>query len=401
MSDMGVAAFTRDSQKASCMRLCYVFSRYARWPSDGKQHAFWRQLPIFEEIFDEVHVLGLARSHSALEGARPQVGSRVFLAEQVLAGSYSVQCFAALLELRYGVGALFARGIRKWVRSHYDSNSLVFLEGAPLVGLAPQMEAARMFFGEVDSLLRRAKRFATSSRGAGLRDRLSIAGAAALEASSIKRVKRLHVYSEQDARYLRRVHGLSADRVMAIPMPLTLPCSEPAWSRDQREELKIVVWADGKYLHLERGLRDMLCELSSVKSDKMRILFLVGRNPRLAQDVLAAGFDAAEHSDSIDQLLDEHHVVVIPDVVGTGIKNRTLHAMGRSRCVVGTRFAWEGIPYANGRDGLRADSASLIVKELRQLSLDLARSIGLAAGRTLRQNYGTEASTTAWKRFFS
>lgn len=382
------------------MKLCYVFSRYARQPQDGKQHAFWRQLQIFESIFEEVSVLGLARSSESLEGPESYRAPSILLTEQVLPGSYDVQCAVSLVRLTTGVASFSVPRLGQWLRQHHNCHSVVLLEGFPLVGLAPPIEKSQLFYSEVDAFSRRATRFRKSSIGGALKQRIGTVLSLFLERYSFERVSRVHVYSAEDARFLRRLHRLPSEKVVAIPMPpASIDCDVSAEPTNAKR-LKLLVWADATYPHLERGVRELLQELVKVYALKKQIVFLTGRNAALASDIRAAGYDALEWSESIEATLRDVHVVLIPDVVGTGIKNRTIHAMAFGKCVVGTKFAWEGIPYKRDVEGLCTDSPAGLVSVVCKLSLEQARQIGDAGRRMIQSKYSARALAIRWREFF-
>jgi hypothetical protein len=382
------------------MKLCYVFSRYAREPEDGKQAAFWRQLDIFARLFDEVAVIGLARSKQQLKGHLPVLAHTVSISESVLGGSYALQFGLSGIGLKTTTCGLLAPQVTSWLRKEMTAESIVFLEGAPLVGLAPTINSGRLFYGEVDSYSRRAKRFGKAGQASFVKTRFSIYLAMLVERESLRRVKRAHVYSEEDASFLTKLYRLPPDKIMAIPMPLPEFVECERHDQPLSHGVRFLIWADAKYPHLETGVKNVLNELCKACISKHNVCFLVGKNPGLVTHISELGFPAIQWAPSIEETLLRHDVVIIPDVVGTGIKNRTIHAMAMGKCVVGTKFAWEGIPYHNESDGICAESAAKIVAIAEDMTVERALGIGAAARLSVSRLYGRSILQDKWRQFF-
>jgi hypothetical protein len=77
-----------------------------------------------------------------------------------------------------------------------------------------------------------------------------------------------------------------------------------------------------------------------------------------------------------DGLLSAADVVVLPDAVGTGLKNRTVRALGQGRAVIGSPSAFEGIAIVNREHAFISETA----KEMLSGVIELLGDEGLKAG---------------------
>jgi hypothetical protein len=382
------------------MKLCYVYSRYARCPQDGKQHAFWRQIEMFATLFDQVSVLGLARTLEALQGDMPKLPASVSVTEALHTGSYALQFGFAAAGFKTGLTGLVFPPLRSWLKKCASHDSLFFLEGAPLLGLTPRIESRRLFYGEVDSYSRRARRLFRGKMTSPFKERLSVGIATLIERESFKRAHRAHVYSEQDARFLRKVHKLPAGKVVGIPMQSPVVISKHETLSVDAGDLKVLIWADTSYAYLESAVRELLAECLKLGVSRAGISFLVGKNASLIRDVESAGFKVFQRVHSPEETLLKYHVVVVPDLVGTGIKNRTIHGMALGRCVIGTKVAWQGIQYDNQLSGICVESLEHLVSVLRCLPVEKAIMIGQAAKAAVEYELRPSILRKRWAQFF-
>jgi hypothetical protein len=372
-----------------------VYSRYARTPRDGKQVQLKAILPVWCEIFDEVNVLGLARSSADLEGDLwPTMKGLGEVREVVWSGSYETQ--AALGETPIGWQRT-GREIRSWVQRHDGASSFFFFEGFPLARFCGLIDSERVYWGEVDSYLRRAHRLCRSRTW--LYQKLALLFAARVEREGLRRAKKVHVYSERDARFMRAFHRV--DNVFAVPVLSRLGNVVP-FAETSGICSSVLVWADSTYSYLYESVVAFLSALEGHHARRsVRFFFLVGKNPRLVDMISKMGYCAYARLDDLDGLFAKIDYVLLPDLSGTGIKNRALHSMSCGRFVVGTRAAWEGIPFRNGIDGFRGDQYSDMLNFVSSENAKVAApERGSLASIAVHKHFGRKAIKSAWQSFF-
>lgn len=95
-------------------------------------------------------------------------------------------------------------------------------------------------------------------------------------------------------------------------------------------------------------------------------------------------------------------IVIVPDLAGSGVKNRVLQAMALGKPVVGSQDAWRGIPYENGVPGMMASSHEEYVEKLSLLLADEDRrtKLGEAGRRVAREKFSPEAIGEEWEKIY-
>ena len=91
-------------------------------------------------------------------------------------------------------------------------------------------------------------------------------------------------------------------------------------------------------------------------------------------------------------------VVVLPDLAGSGVKVRALHALAAGRAVIGTEVAFEGIDVADGRDALVVRHLEAVPGLLDDLAVDRERVVRL--GDAAREVVDDGRTRRAWNDLF-
>lgn len=378
-------------------RCCVVFSRYAASPRDGKQSQFYKLLPILAELFPRVEVLALARDPTDLDGAAPPIPTSVTIEPFVARGNYEIQ--SLLFGLAGFVPSVFpsVQRIRRWIQKRDDWETLFFFEGFPLAGLLRVPRRAVVVWGEVDSYLRRAHRMYRLSRG--VFGRIGIVGALLGERIAARYAAGWQVYSEEDARFLRKFHGYC---VRAVPVVYEVTDKNCERSPGPSEPPTVLVWADTRYLYLEKSVERLLPTMKlAVREKIVQFTCLLGENASLQQRITKCGIKGFSRVENLDEFLSGFDYVVIPDLAGTGLKNRTLYALSRGCCVLGTRLAWEGIPFRDGESGFLISCPEDILATVARLANNPRySSIGRAGRRLVASNYSAAAVGRKWRELF-
>jgi glycosyltransferase involved in cell wall biosynthesis len=100
----------------------------------------------------------------------------------------------------------------------------------------------------------------------------------------------------------------------------------------------------------------------------------------------------------IDAELRQADAVVLPDTSGTGLKNRTLHAMACGIPVIGSTHAFEGFPVRKGVQAHVHDDAAGFADALMKVLHHPDHASGMSmAGRQFAVNgYGIESIASRW-----
>jgi hypothetical protein len=380
-------------------RLCYVFSRYSREPYDGKQSQLFKVLPLLARRFERIDLLGLARSKEDLRGTKWAGLAKLEITELVFPGSYDVQSLVCLWA-KYGwIPWPGLQAMRRWLKERDHEDTVFFFEGFPLAGLLRWPRKGQVFWGEVDSYLLRAHRMRRMGVRRGLNSWLGMVVAKHLERMGLATAAATHVYSESDARFLRRIH--ENGKVVGIPMSCNLPV-KTLKAAIVRKTPRVLVWADSSYPYLEVSMKNVFQAIGSAKGDrKADFVFLIGNNQALKAKISEAGWEVHTRVDDLDDLVANMDFVLLPDLSGTGLKNRTLNALTRGLCVIGTKTAWEGIPITDGVHGVVVRSSSGIPDLIADLFVSKRNlTIALAGQELILGIFSREAIGSKWEQFF-
>jgi hypothetical protein len=150
----------------------------------------------------------------------------------------------------------------------------------------------------------------------------------------------VHVVSEKDAHELQKLDARI--RTTVIPIAAQVPPASRLAPRNERA-LRMI-WGNLGSPVILAGVRQLL----TTASGALRGWTLLGRVPadeasRLLPGLKESGITYVSSVDDVSNLLGAAEVVVLPDVGGTGQKNRTLDALAHGACVIGLQEAFRGI----------------------------------------------------------
>lgn len=209
----------------------------------------------------------------------------------------------------------------------------------------------------------------------------------AFERAVVKNMDRFWVISEQDGNeYVARL-GLQPDGVVGVAID-PLEVSECAVGNS-----KDVLYLGSADLRKGGGLKVFIeeCWPKVVRAHPDARLLMAGRGTesysRPEVRVEGIGYQAEESS-----FLSRGHIFVNPQLIGAGIKIKSLVAMMRGKALVTTSTGAEGIPGTNGEHFLVADEWNDFAKLLIELLDDFSRTktIGMHARRFVLEQYGQD-----------
>lgn len=257
-----------------------------------------------------------------------------------------------------------AKLARQLTSSNYD---VIHLDGTAAAGLFRFNDAHRMLVSWIDAAARRnlifAWTFLRNGDRAFVKHLAAAVAAAALELTARSRRTTWHVVSEIDSSHLRRMYGV---RCVAIPVVTPIDtryigeASEvPVRNRNRNpEKLRILVLADLRHHHMMVGFNLLANRvLPHVSKLSECHIVVLGRADRAA----LAGARLADYGDSLSILgwvpdfvaqLRMADIVLLPDFVGTGIKNRAVQSLAAGCAVLGTPCSFDGLPVVHREHAL-------------------------------------------------
>jgi glycosyltransferase involved in cell wall biosynthesis len=369
------------------MRLAVVLSDLAAPPKSGLQE---QSLLLLEGLIAagfEVDLFAFAKAQGEIRQA-----------------ALPVPPAAALIPMRIG-WTLTGLGNRlvgsRGLESRLAGYDAVYLEGAAAAGLLRSSWADRAIVNWIDPGSRRRLRFAGGATDilTKCRELLAAGLAFLLEASLNDKHATWVVVSESDADYLRRVHGHS--QTMAIPV--MLPELPSPLAHDVADAIVVTVYADLREKHMweaferlaARVLRPACEALPGLRVQVLGRLLpsddQLARLPKLP--VTFAGWSEDHLGD-----LQRSDIVVLPDQVGTGLKNRAVQCLGLGCAIVGTSVAFEAIPVTSGNEALVVNTDGEMLDALLLLSnnASLRAQVRRSASTFARTRYGQRQVMDKW-----
>jgi len=296
----------------------------------------------------------------------------------------------------------FAASLQRALETtHYD---LVHIEG---LAMAPYVRLSRStpcVISTTDAISLRYARTAGSARGLR-RPYLQF------NARSIQRFERkclplaagIHCVSEVDSSYLSSI--IPARQITVIECALTEEVYNYSAGGLEPVVGRVVLTAPLRYPHTWRGALQFLDDAfpAVLASCPDAELIVLGRNAppalrlagRLAVKAVAWAPDYCAEICAAE-------VVVIPDVAGSGIKNRVLQAMALARPVVGSPVAFEALPVQDGvHCFLRPSPAQFAEAVAALLKNKKLRTVMGNAGRQLvRDKYAPDLIGSRWEALY-
>lgn len=209
---------------------------------------------------------------------------------------------------------------------------------------------------------------------------------------------RVHVVSEQDAEALRRVNPL----VRTAVIPIGGPRADARVLRPMAGRRERIIWGSLRSGLVVEGLRRIFGIVHREFPGAFRGWTLLGRVPEAEARRRFPGLDALgvayrERAADIGALLGGAVAVLLPDVSGTGQKNRTVDSLAHGCCVLGTQEVFRGIePRRDPAFVACGDFAELVrtAAELDRLPLE---EIGRRAMRLHAECFSLEVLAARWR----
>lgn len=387
------------------MRLLFVLPALPYPPSDGGKMKVFNELKYLSSRHQcELVCLGKddAASLAQLRAALPKLGAVTILPEPSQWARF-VGSFMAVLRLRPPSFARFSsKPLRAWVRAaqregrydviHYDIINMAQYHTAAAETASvhsPNDATSQVYF-----------RLASVARGwrSQLRLRVSAILLRRFERKAYANFSKIHVVSEDDKRYLKRV--VPAADIDVIPISSGYPRS-PCGARPTRPagaapvvtvcgNLGDAAIANGFQAFLDGVLPGLLCRFPALR---VRVL------GRRISPVLLTRIEACPQVEyhawveDFESFLSESDLILVPDLAGApGAKTRVVQAMALGLAVVGSETGFEGVPVRSGIHGMVYTSVAECLSMMSELLSDPVRrqDLGVAAGRLAADEYSLD-----------
>jgi hypothetical protein len=210
-----------------------------------------------------------------------------------------------------------------------------------------------------------------------------------------RRADVVHVVSEQDARELGRIDR--AIRTKVIPIASEIPADDrlaPVSTRRLR-----MIWGNLGSPVILQGLRELLATAGRRRSTALHGWTLLGRVPaadamQRLPELSASGLAYLESVPSLSEMLGQAAIVLLPDLGGTGQKNRTLDALAHGCCVAGQAEVFRGLQPLG--QFAQADTFDGLLDFLERASPDAVAATGMRA-RQYADSFGVAARGREWR----
>lgn len=251
------------------------------------------------------------------------------------------------------------------VETKYD---IVHVEGFALLPLLNNISHKNIIFSSIDAISLRQKRLRKNTKGA-----LKKISYKAKELFSIYLEKRLfskaslvHIHSHDDLIYLKKINAKAKYFVNSIMVPNDF--INGSSTANNGNILKLLFLGNLSINHISSGLSELL-NIFDGEFDKYNMeLDVVGRSANeYALTIDKALIKNVKFFSWVNDYLlviQQADIIVLPDKMGTGIKNRVLQAMALGKLVIGTSAAFQDIPITNHKHAVIVDDINLFKEEL-------------------------------------
>jgi hypothetical protein len=294
--------------------------------------------------------------------------------------------------------------------SRAPKNSIWHIEGLPLHPLLDHHNYDRAIASSVDAWALRQFRLSRHDDFFQKINRLIYAAISIfVEITYFNRYSAVHFVSKADEIFVKRY--VPDANLFTIPVAFSSSggCTANLTNRNSRSyDYDILFWGDISVPHIRDGLiwfaKSVYPKiLNSFPSVKFAIL---ARN-KVSKDIvdLLPGCIFFEWVDDVDKLILSTKLIILPDIDGTGLKNRVVHAMSVGGLVVGSVAAFEGIDVINGRDAFVVNGEDQFLSAVQYvLSVDdfsVFEEMRARAASFVYNKYSSNTVYGNWDRVYS
>lgn len=389
------------------MKVAYVVSDLTYPPTEGLHQQTLLHLKNLQGSGIDVQLYGFVKSmsHLNLEEMQRDLGIRFSSAPIERPGSLLVSAIRnRFFQSRY------SSKLRKTVEG--ESVDLIHCEGIATSAIRWDRMGIPLVLSFIDPGSRRNLRFLKMSRNVVDLTKHALGGLIFffLERSLRRSGVVWHVVSAEDRAYLKRVHRFArvVDIPVAIPAALErLEVNSPVPTPyEKATEVSVLIYADLRLPHMRLALKSFAENLFQRCALTVDVSYVVLGRVEMDEE-MAGWFNGLKvefipWANDYAAVIRSCDVIVLPDAVGTGLKNRAIQSMAVGVPVVGTGVAFEGIEVDNGVDAvvLRGPLDNH-EKFLRLISDAQYRArIGCAGREKVLSQFGARAICQRWQNLY-
>ena len=207
----------------------------------------------------------------------------------------------------------------------------------------------------------------------------------------IEKMDRVAVYSDKDEERLKEI-GISEDKIFVFS-PVFADKSHLLWRKKNKD---IIFWgAMSRKENSDSAIWFIRNVMPLLRGQDCRFV-VVGANPpaelqnMATDDIIITGF-----VENPDRYFEESMCMVVPLVIGAGIKIKVLEGLSSGIPIVSNDIGTEGISVKDKIDYLHAETAEEFAEAIKQISnnFELAKSLSKSAKAMIKNNYNEEKST--------
>lgn len=228
----------------------------------------------------------------------------------------------------------------------------------------------------------------------------------AIEYYSLHKASMVHVVSQLDEDYLRNKYPYI--NCFSIPVALPTNILERFMQENyNKNQVSIVIWGDLNVSYIKMGVEwffdEVFFELNNLDIQlELRVYGRVKPSGILHTSSMLNNVVFFDWVDDIHREIAKSDIVVLPEMSGTGIKNRTVQSLALGMPVVGSEFAFEGIPVIHEENAFvcydKEDYIAILKKLIREPGI--RRRIGRAAQAFAIENYSFQSVLEQWDNIY-
>jgi len=217
---------------------------------------------------------------------------------------------------------------------------------------------------------------------------------------------KVHVVSRADKDYLQKLNHKIAIKVIPIQADEKYLTPIPKSAEAQLEKtlffngnLSFRAISEGLKFFLKDVFSEILRQIPNIK------LLVTGRNA--SKDIIHdiannPNIEFCEFVENYIDAIDNSTIVVLPDLGGTGLKNRLLAAMARQKVCVCSSSVLEGFDGIDGVHYFRCDSKDEYIQTIVNVLKDdvLRRKVGIEAMAFVMKNFSSTILKDKWNHLF-
>lgn len=389
------------------MRILFVVSNLSYPPLEGLHQHSLLLVKSLAQSGDDVEIMGFVKDIESVDLTH----LADYLAIDHVGPFVEYRGPSLGLALRNMLPLWMIQGQGRRIRSHIKAAraDVIHLDGVAAASLFRSDVTAATVLSFVDPGSQRQLRFA---RASGARPKALPHLLASLLYFAVERRLNFpqltwHVVSESDREYLQRVHHHAHVAAIPLMVPRDLSAGEENSARSAHDaRILVLIWGDLRRSDMRQALLDLFATSmpKSILAPTCTFLVLgrVQADAELSEVSQAYDCEFIQWTDDYVDLISSCDIVILPDIVGTGIKTRAIQSLALGKPIIGTAVAFEGIDVPSSDVARVAKSSLEIALHLDELcaSFKLRKQIGANARAFAESRYSQAIIVHRWQEVY-